>query len=482
MAGIGFELKRMYAKDGLVNKIKAFTYSSLVTIGPMLTCMLLVVAVQWMQLRYEVSFVDRELFQASIVYAFIFSYIISNVLTLYLTRSVSDFIYQKKYEAVLPSFYGSLKIGLLLGAVPALLFLGFSPLSLTYKASLLLLFMTLIVIWFEVVYLSAMKNYRRIGLSFLGGALLAIGLSWVLLKYAGLKDAGTVLLAVDAGFMLTAAALLVQIERFFRLPTRQSDYTFLAYLTRYPSLILIGALTAIGLYSHQFVQWLGDSGVVVADAFLMSPSYDLAVYYAFMSAIPSLIMFVVSLETNLYPKYRHYYDLVLHGGSLGDINRARGQMFQVLTQQISLLMGVQLFFSIISVALGIRFLPLVGFSASQIELYNILVIGFFAYIIYTVVTLVLLYFDDRKGVLWLAVLFLACNTGFAVVSVLYDSQGFSFFAAAFLSLVAALGRLMHVLNHINYYTFSAQPVIHREKTNRFSKLLHAAPKRMSRLD
>lgn len=472
MAGIGFELKKMYAKAGLVNKVQALAYSSLVTIGPMLSCMLLVVVVQWLQLRYGVSFGERELFLSATVYAFIFSYIISNTLTLYLTRSVSDFLYQGKYDAVLPSFYGGLKIGMATAAVPALAFLAFARIDWPMKAALLLLFMTLIVIWFEVVYLSAMKNYRLISFSFMGGALVTVAAVWTMFEFTSVRSASAALFAVDAGFLLTASALLVQIEKFFRTPRLRSDYAFLAYLTKYPSLIAVGGLTALGLYSHQFVQWFGSEGILVAGTFLMAPKYDLAVYYAFLSVIPSLVLFVVSLETNLYPKTRQYYDLILHGGSIGDIRRARQQMFQVLAQQLSLLMGIQLVFSIVSVAFGIRFLPRIGFTAAQVDLFNILVMGFYAYIIYTIVWLVLLYFDDRKGVVWLAVLFLGANTGFTLVSLAFDEQGFSFFLASFATLIAAFWRLIHLLNHIDYYTFSAQPVIHREKKNRFAKLLH----------
>lgn len=203
----------------------------------------------------------------------------------------------------------------------------------------------------------------------------------------------------------------------------------------------------------------------------MAPQYDVAVFCAFLSAVPTLIVFVVSLETSFYPKFRNYYDFILSKGSILDINRARNEMYQVLGQQFTLIMGIQMIFSIISIAIGIRFLPLIGFTSTQVDLFNILVIGYFAYIIYNVLALVLLYFDDRKGVLWLAIAFLAMNTLFTVISLWANDQGFSFFAASFVTLIAALARIVYVLNHINYYTFSAQPLVARKTENRFGPLL-----------
>lgn len=42
MAGIGFELRKLYRQQGLVNNIKAYAYSTTTTIGPMLLCLVLV--------------------------------------------------------------------------------------------------------------------------------------------------------------------------------------------------------------------------------------------------------------------------------------------------------------------------------------------------------------------------------------------------------------------------------------------------------
>lgn len=479
MAGIGFELKRLFDKSGLVNKAKAYTYSSLVTIGPMLSCIALISIVQWLLVEYDgsVSFLDRELFLACVVYAFTFSYIATNLTTMFITRTISDFIYQGYYGALLPSFHGSLMLNYAIGGVPALIVLAFADMTLAAKVALYVFYMTLITIWTQTIFITAMKDFRKIGNSFVIGAVVSLGSVVCSLELLELYSLSAVLFAIDIGFAVTAALLFVQIERFYKTDKskdkemRISNFAFFAYIRKYPSLLAIGGLTVLGLYSHQFIQWMGPSGRLVGNSFRLAPEYDIAVYYAFISAIPSLIMFVVSLETFFYEKFRSYYNAILTRGSIAEINAAKRDIQQVVAQQLTMIMGVQLFFSIVAIALGIRFLPYIGFTSGQIDVFNILVIGFYSYIIFSIVTLILLYFDDRKGVVSLAAVFLALNVVFTAISVVVDEQGFSFFAASFVTLLLSIGRLILLLRRLNYYTFSAQPLVSQEYDNRYTRML-----------
>ncbi|SDW66389.1 exopolysaccharide Pel transporter PelG [Paenibacillus sp. CF384] len=472
MAGIGFELKRLFDKDGLVNKFKAFSYSSLVTIGPMLACIMLVLVVQVIMIKKNIDFMDRELFIACTVYAFTFSYIFSNLLTMFITRTVSDFIYMGYIDALLPSFYGSIIVNYAVGGIPAILFLWMIGLPFALKVALFILFMILVTIWNMNIFISAMKNFRFISYAFVTGSIVAVLLVMAVVYFMDYEDIITkIIFAMDIGFAVTAGMLLVQIERFFRTGRAMPSFSFFAYLRKYPSLIVIGTLNAIGLYSHQFVQWYGSAGEWVGGYFRMAPEYDIAVFYSFISALPTMILFTVALETAFYPQFKAYYSAILSRGSMLEIDNSKRSIYQVIAQQLSIIMGVQLFFSLMAIAMGIRFLPIIGFSSAQIDVYNILVMGFYTYIIFNVIMLILLYFDDRKGVLALSAAFLVLNTFLTIISVALSEQGFSFFIASFITLLLALARLIYLLRNLNYYTFSAQPLIAKEYDNRYTRML-----------
>ena len=46
MAGIGFELKKLYAAKGLVAKLKAHLYSTFVTVGPIVLSIIVITFLQ----------------------------------------------------------------------------------------------------------------------------------------------------------------------------------------------------------------------------------------------------------------------------------------------------------------------------------------------------------------------------------------------------------------------------------------------------
>ncbi|UFJ41050.1 exopolysaccharide Pel transporter PelG [Brevibacillus humidisoli] len=463
MAGIGFQLKRLFEREGLMGQIQAISYASLVTVGPMLSCIIAVAIIHWMLVSDNAPYVSREVFTAGIAYAFAFSFVITSPFSMFLTRLASDLLYEKRYDQLLPTFYRYLRITLLFGCVPALLFVWWTPLSIAEKVSLFVLYMELNLVWIEVVYVSAMKAYRSIAYSFLGGMTLAVALVWIYMEWAGAAvSAAGLLTMMAAGFFLIAATLLRAIERFFRTPESPALPPLRQDLQRYPSLLGIGLFTGLCMFWHQFAQWIFH-GTWLADAFLVKPEYDVAVFYAVLSVLPTLVWFVVSVETSFYPKFRQYYDAILGKGTILDIDRARQEMHKVLIGELGKLMGIQLVFSLISVACGIRFLPYIGFTAQQVDTFNILVMAFYVYVMTSVVLLLLLYFDDRLGALSLSALFFAANLAASWLLRDEQYQGLPLFVASFPVLAVTLGRLVYRLRRLHYATFSAQPLHNRKR-------------------
>lgn len=470
MAGIGFELRKLYKESGLFYNLQAYAYSSIVTIGPMICCMVMIVVLQQLLERYGVPFAERELFLGAVVYSFIFSILLTNGLLMMLTRFVSDKLFLKEYRFILPAWYGSLIGCLAFGGIMGLIFLYFSSMDLGVKVTAYLLYMELIIIWTQSLFISALQQYMKIVKAFVVGTILCIASAYLIIVVFEVKKAISMLIALDVGFLSTLLILMIQLERTFRVKETASVFEFFTYVEKVPSLLGIGFFTSLGLYIHQFIYWLwSDYSITIGDTFRISPFYDTAVFYAFITVIPSMVIFVVSMETQFYSKFKAYYQTVLTGGTISDILRARKEMISVMMQEVSFLMGVQLIFSICGIAIGIRYLPRIGFSANQLETYNILVVGFYVYMVGTIIQLILLYFDDRKGVLQLTAMFLVLD-GFLTYGLLPKGfDGLAFFIASFIMIVCSLIRLLYILQNINYYTFSAQPIFVREKRSWFSR-------------
>jgi len=465
MAGIGFELRKLFRDQGLLSSIRAYGYSSLTTVGPMVLCISMIILMQRLMASTGAAYLEQELFLATVVYCFIFSVLITGGLSLLLTRFIADMMFEKKYEHMLSSFYGAAAVCLPLGAVCAWLFLRGVTAGFGYKAAAFLFFSELIIIWLQTVHLSALKDYKRIVRNFLYGVAIAVLGSWLVLALTPFKSATAVLTMMAIGFFVIVLLSARHFEEMFPPKSSRLYFRFLGYFRKYPALFGIGTFFYSGVYIHSFVYWFGPYSARVADQYAISPFYDLPVFYAYLTIVPTLVAFVVSMETSFYEKYRDYYDKILNGGTFNEVKRAKQAMQQTLMQEISFIMELQLLFTVISIALGIKLLPMIGFSMVQLDTFMTLVLGYFLFITAFIVMLLMLYFDDRKGALVISGLFVVLNAGMTYWTMSSENHGLGLFLAAFVTLVLALARLVAYVRNIDYYTFCARPSASTSKTS-----------------
>lgn len=463
MAGIGFELKKMFRNQGYLSSMKAYAFSSLVTVGPMLLCMVMITVLQQILLHLDVSYLERMTFLAAVVYAFVFSLLITCGFSMVISRYIADKIYLREYNDIIASLYGAMATCLCLGGTIGALFYWLSPLAAPFKLTAYLLFVELIVVWLQSTYLSALKDYMRIIRGYLVAVAVTITTALLLLNLTDVEKGIAMLLSLDSGFFIMIVLSMVHLESYF--PKRERNYfDFLQYIRKFPSLLGTGFFCSLGFYVHHFVFWLASPlQESVAGTYLIAPSYDVPAFYASLSILPTMVVFVVSVETAFYEKYRTYYGTILGNGSVRDIKRAKSDMIQTLWQELSFMMEIQLFFTFVSLALGITLLPHIGFSSEQIERFNILVIAGFLYAVMFVVMLLLLYFDDRKGAFAVMSLFLVSTIGMTIAMLSLENYGFSFFISTCIALIAGLGRLFYFLKNIDYYTYCLQPLVTKEK-------------------
>ncbi len=476
MAGIGFELKKLFKGKGFLSTIKAYLYSALVSLGPFILCTVIVVFIQILLVFMDRPLLEKELFIATVIYAFIFAQIVTCGFTMLITRFISDMLYSKKLGDILPSLYGLISLVCVIASVPAIIFLWRSPLPVEVKLVSYMLYMELILVYLIMVYLTAMKDYIRIVKSFAWGVLLALILSFIFIRFTDLGIVFGMILAMDIGFLIIIGLLITHLRSFFRGTTTTGSnkyFLFLSYLDGYWSLFFISFTYTLGLYIHNFMFWGSQLGVSIASTYVYAPTYDVPTFYAFLSIMPSTVVFTVSLETSFYKEYRSYYSLITGKGNFADIENARKDMSRVLWAEIRNLMELQVFFSLLFVVAGFYLLPRMGLTQLSFDIFLILTLGTYCNIILLVIILVLLYFEDRKGALFSAVSFLLTNILFTSVTLVLGERtyGFGYFLAAFFSLAVGLIELRTFLKNIHYHTFLGQPVIYREITGPFTRLV-----------
>lgn len=473
MAGVGFELKKLFRARTAAGHIRAYSYSAIITAGPFALLTGMVLAVQGLFFAFGVPEAESQVFVGSVVYAFVFSQILSCGFTMVLTRYVADCLSVERYEDVTASLFG---MGALLtgvgGLVSALFFWG-KPLDFFTKLLGYLFFAQLLFVWVESVYLSAIKKYKRLLLSYLAGAGASVVLTALFLGLRWLPAVQGALLAMDIGMGIIVLLFLLHITNHFGLPKGGMNFAFLPYLERHWRLFFIAMCYTAGIFLPNLIVWQGPWGVTVEGTYRFAPVYDVVTFYAFLSVLPLMTMFVVSVETSFYERYQKYFAYVVRKGNFREIDDARKDLLHTLWFEMRHIMEFQLVFTLVFLALGNYLLSRAGITYQQVNMFNVLLMGVFFTGILQVIYILMVYFDFQQDVLKVASSFFLGNLVLGLLGLYWfgeASYGFTFFLASALSLLYGISRLGHFGDRINYFVFCGQPIFYRPPNGLFTKL------------
>ena len=372
MAGIGFELKKLFSKKGLFALIRAYGYAGIVCTGPMLLGMVLLAGVRMIATFAGTAKDMQELLICMITYSLLASLLVTNLLSMITTRYTADMLYMNKDDRIMPSFYGSTALMYVIGGLGYGIFLLFSGIEPVHQLCCFILFMELIVVWQEINYLTAVKDYKGILLTFLMAVVAGLAAGYLLVRAGAdpvLSLFGCVIIAY--GIMLVwYYRLLIQ----YFPQGRGTSLAFMEWIDRYPQLMGVGTCIGIGLYIHLILMWASPIGVQIKGLFYSAPGYDVPALFAFLSILITTINFVTSVEVNFYPKYQIYFGLFNHGGTLIDIENARDDMIETLLKELSYAFAKQFFATVVFIVGGTLLIPRLpfGFTEEMLGIYRVL--------------------------------------------------------------------------------------------------------------
>ena len=465
MAGIGFELKKLFSRKGLLATIRAYGYAGIVCAGPMVLGVVLLLGVRLIAVWGGATALEQDLLVAIFTYTLLASLTVTSLISMVTTRFLADMMYLDKLEWVLPSFYGSTSILLVVGGIVYGLFLYFSGIEPIHQLLCLLLFCELIVVWMQINYITAVKDYRKIIALFFIGIAIALLCGALFVLVFRLEMISSLLAAAFIGYGIMMAGYSVVLQKYF--PRGQgSAFRFLEWVDTYFPLTLTGFFLTVGLFSHLVITWFGPIGVHVQGLFYGAPAYDIPALIAFLSILTTTVNFVTSVEVNFYPKYKRYFSLFNDGGAMKDIEITEQEMLTVLQQELNYLAQKQFVVTVLFIVIvgPLLLSPYLGFTETMLGTFRILCVGYGLYAIANSIMLSLLYFADNTGALWTSLVFMVASTA-GTLALLNGSQsfyGFGFLFGALLMYITAWIRLRLYTRKLQYRILCSQPVLIRE--------------------
>lgn len=457
MAGIGFELRRLLRKNTLVGLLEAYTYASIIGSGPWVFSIVGILLIGIFSASLVTPHFVVTQFQTSVTYLVASSLILTGLVQLAFTRFVSDRLFEKKRDLILPNLHGLMlvvvSIASLVGTLA--LFVMLPGLGILYRLLMLAGFVLMCGVWVLTVLLSGMKRYKAIVILFgLSYTLIVIGALW-------LRDYG--LEGLLGGFVVGNLALLAGMwtmtVREFGVRQPLISFEFAETKLIYPTLIAIGFLYNLAVWVDKFMFWyFPPTSDAIIGHLRASLIYDLPVFLSYLSIIPGMAVFLVRIETDFVEYYDKFYDAVRSGGSLEYIENMRDEMVYSIQQGLSEIAKIQTLAVLVTFVAGPTVLHILDISELYLPLLHVQVIGAGLQVGLMAILNVFFYLDQRRIVLGLCIEFVVLNVLLTAFTMWFGAAlyGYGFTVSVLITLCTGLVLLSRQLNRLEYETFMLQ--------------------------
>ena len=194
--------------------------------------------------------------------------------------------------------------------------------------------------------------------------------------------------------------------------------------------------------------------MVVADSFVMAPTYDVATCIAMFTNISATVIFIARIEMYFHDRYKAYSEAVT-GGRWMDVQNTKNRMFRQLATELMNLVRLQFIISVVIFLLMLIFLPRFGFAGLVLQIYPSLAAGYFILFVMYSEIILLYYYNDLDGAV--ATAFLFCLLTFLVSLVARNLPaiwyGLGVIIGSLTGFVIAYLRLRWVEKHLDEHIF-----------------------------
>lgn len=451
MAGIGFELRKITRKHDLLSLAKGYLHATLISSGPWLLTIFCLGGIN----IYSQSLLSHELisqFRIIVIYNFCFSLVLSGPILMVATRFLADQIYAKNAEAASALMIGVLL--LIIGTqfpVACGFYFFVAEIDDLTRIAAIINYILIACMWLVMVFLTAIKAFNLVTIVFFMG----LSIAFVMTMWAvNFQNTAVMLTGFSVGLLFVVFIMLGNIFAEYPI-TRSNPFAFLKSFKRYWQLAFIGLTYNTAIWVDKWVMWFAPEHEELIAGMPSYPGYDSAMFLAYLTIIPSLTIFMVSMETRFFEKYLRFYREIRTHGNLDNIKDNHQAMVTTLAEESRNIFVIQMAVSITAIILASHILELFNSSFNQISIFRFGVLGSMFHIFWAQLLIIIFYFDFRKVALGLTTLFLILNFTMSLITLKlgFGYYGFGYFLAALTSFSIAAIVTVECVYIVPYHTF-----------------------------
>ncbi|MBF0587764.1 MAG: exopolysaccharide Pel transporter PelG [Magnetococcales bacterium] len=454
MAGIGFVLRNLTRRDDLMGLVSGYGYSALVATGPWIFTSLALGGSLYAGSAFT-TWEEQAAFRLIIIYNFAFSLVFSGPVIMVVTRYLADMVYKRDVKEVPGMVMGALTLLMLIQvpvAVPFYMF--FVDLEPITRVLAVINFFLINGIWLTGVFLSALKDFNPIIRTFGIGMVLGMILNVFFSEQYGMSG---MLTGFNLGLGYIFFSLMARIlsEYPYR-PVR--PFAFLRYFRIYWELALGGFIYNLGAWIDKIIMWTAPESETVLSHMVSYPDYDSAMFLAFLTIIPAMSSFVISMETSFFENYLTFYRDIQRHAPWERIDKNHKVMMAGVMESGRNFLILQGSISLTAIMLAPNIFDWLGVNYLQMSMFRIGVLGSFYHAMALFFMILLAYFDFRRVTLGIQTLFFVTNAGFTYITLQlgFPYYGYGYFLSTLVTFSATYWVSFKLVKDLPYQTFVKQ--------------------------
>lgn len=451
MAGIGFELRKLAREDNLIGFVRAMGHSALASAGPWLFTILAIAFISIMA-QYSIGRGEISEFRIIIIYNFAFSLAFSAPIFMVATRFLADSIYDKDVSDAPGLLIGSLTL-LYLFHLPVVsyFYITLANLPLGQTLSAIANYMLITSIWLVSVFLTALKDYKTITNTFAIGTMITITIASVLGEYYGSTG---LLNGFNIGLSSIMVSLIATILSEYPYPLKHA-FKITQYLKKYWAIGLGGFIYNIAIWIDKWIMWFAPEAIRMDNGLISYPNYDSAMFLAYLSIVPAMTFFVFSVETGFFEKYVRFYRDIQRKANFKKIQSNHHSIIEAIAVGARNFLVLQTAVTFLVVLTAPKIFELLNINFLQLGIFRFGVLGALFHVLMLFLTILLSYFDARKHVVVIYLIFLISNACFTLyfMSLGFTYYGYGYFLASVFSFIIAAIITAAYVRDLPYHTF-----------------------------
>jgi len=451
MAGIGFALRKLTRRDDLLGIAQGYGHSAVTAAGPWLLTIISVSSIVLLGSK-SVSVDDLNTFRLIVIYNFAFSLVFSGPIVMVATRFLADSIYAKDVSSAPGLMIGALSIVFALQAIPATIFYFFYvDLPMGTRMIATANFFIVAGIWLVSVFLTALKDYNGITLTFATGMALGLASTYLLAPSLGITG---MLLGFSAGLALILFMIVARVLAEYRYPAVRL-LQFGPYFKKYWELAASGLVYNLGIWIDKWVMWSAPEAVTLKSKLISYPNYDSAMFLAYLTIVPSMAAFILAVETDFFESYLRFYRDIQKHATFATIEANHRKIVDSILRGARNFLILQSSVCLSAILLAPNIFSALNIDFGQLGMFRIGTLGAFFHVMFLGASIIISYFDKRMSMLKLQVLFLVSNGALTwlFLRLGFPFYGYGYFLSSAIAFVASFFVIARFVGDLPYHTF-----------------------------